>query len=419
MKKDTIITLVGKGILVGMAAGVVVILYRLALESTGTMLTYILNFIDKRPLLVLGWFFVLLLLAWTVGKLVTYEPMISGSGLPHLECEMDGTLDLNWRKVLPAKFAAGFLCLSGGLALGRAGPSILLGAMSGKGISEKLNQDNHQRKILLTCGAGAGLAATFHAPLAGAVFALEKLYKDFSGAVLAAVMTASLTADAMASIVFGMEPIFTFGLIHTLPGRYWWMLFILGPVLGLSGVFYTWLSLKSQLLYSKTALSGTWTKLMIPFLCAGILAFTIPEILGSGHSIIRYLAGTDLMLRTILILFISRFLFSAICFGSGAPGGIFFPLLLLGCFIGRIFAFAGVQLFGLDPVYINNFLILAMTGYFSAVIHAPLTGVILLAEMAGSPEQLFPMAIVSVTAYITSALLKPDSLNDCLRERLK
>lgn len=419
MKKDTIITLVGKGILVGMAAGVVVILYRLALESTGTMLTYILNFIDKRPLLVLGWFFVLLLLAWTVGKLVTYEPMISGSGLPHLECEMDGTLDLNWRKVLPAKFAAGFLCLSGGLALGRAGPSILLGAMSGKGISEKLNQDNHQRKILLTCGAGAGLAATFHAPLAGAVFALEKLYKDFSGAVLAAVMTASLTADAMASIVFGMEPIFTFGLIHTLPGRYWWMLFILGPVLGLSGVFYTWLSLKSQLLYSKTALSGTWTKLMIPFLCAGILAFTIPEILGSGHSIIRYLAGTDLMLRTILILFISRFLFSAICFGSGAPGGIFFPLLLLGCFIGRIFAFAGVQLFGLDPVYINNFLILAMTGYFSAVIHAPLTGVILLAEMAGSPEQLFPMAIVSVTAYITSALLKPDSLNDCLREKLK
>ena len=345
--------------------------------------------------------------------------MISGSGLPHLECEMDGTLDLNWRKVLPAKFAAGFLCLSGGLALGRAGPSILLGAMSGKGISEKLNQDNHQRKILLTCGAGAGLAATFHAPLAGAVFALEKLYKDFSGAVLAAVMTASLTADAMASIVFGMEPIFTFGLIHTLPGRYWWMLFILGPVLGLSGVFYTWLSLKSQLLYSKTALSGTWTKLMIPFLCAGILAFTIPEILGSGHSIIRYLAGTDLMLRTILILFISRFLFSAICFGSGAPGGIFFPLLLLGCFIGRIFAFAGVQLFGLDPVYINNFLILAMTGYFSAVIHAPLTGVILLAEMAGSPEQLFPMAIVSVTAYITSALLKPDSLNDCLREKLK
>ncbi len=419
MKKDTIITLVGKGILVGMAAGVVVILYRLALESTGTMLTYFLNFIDKRPLLVLGWFFVLLLLAWTVGKLVTYEPMISGSGLPHLECEMDGTLDLNWRKVLPAKFAAGFLCLSGGLALGRAGPSILLGAMSGKGISEKLNQDNHQRKILLTCGAGAGLAATFHAPLAGAVFALEKLYKDFSGAVLAAVMTASLTADAMASIVFGMEPIFTFGLIHTLPGRYWWMLFILGPVLGLSGVFYTWLSLKSQLLYSKTALSGTWTKLIIPFLCAGILAFTIPEILGSGHSIIRYLAGTDLMLRTILILFISRFLFSAICFGSGAPGGIFFPLLLLGCFIGRIFAFAGVQLFGLDPVYINNFLILAMTGYFSAVIHAPLTGVILLAEMAGSPEQLFPMAIVSVTAYITSALLKPDSLNDCLRERLK
>lgn len=419
MKKDTTKALIEKGILVGGFAGFTVILYRMALEFTGTALTYILNCIDKRPFFIFGWFLILLLLTWTVGRLAAYEPMISGSGLPQLEGEMTGTLDLNWRRVIPAKFAAGFLCLSGGLALGRAGPSILLGAMSGKGISEKLKQNEHQKKILLTCGAGAGLAATFHAPLTGAVFAMEKLYKDFSAAVMAAVMAASLTADILASLVFGAEPIFTFGLVRMLPVRRYWLLPILGILLGFSGVFYSWFSLKVRYLYNKITRPGTWTRFIVPFLCAGILAFTAPEILGSGYSMIPYLTGADLMLGTLLLLFIIRFLFSAVCFGSGAPGGIFFPLLILGCFIGRIFAAAGIQLFGLDSVYINNFLILAMAGYFSAIIHAPLTGVILLFEMTGSPEQLFSLTLVSAAAYITSSILNPKSLNDCLFEKLK
>ena len=113
-----------------------------------------------------------------------------------------------------------------------------------------------------------------------------------------------------------------------------------------------------------------------------------------------------MMLGTILLLLLGRFLFSAISFGSGAPGGIFFPLLVIGGFIGGAFASVGVQFFGLDSMYINNFVLLAMAGYFSAIVRAPLTGIILIFEMTGSLSQMLSLAIVSIVAYVVATLLK-------------
>ena len=98
--------------------------------------------------------------------------MISGSGIPQLEGEMIGKLNQRWYRVLPAKFLGGFLSLFAGLSLGREGPSIQLGAMTGKGISKMLDRGKTEEKFLLTCGASAGLSAAFHAPLAGVMFSL-------------------------------------------------------------------------------------------------------------------------------------------------------------------------------------------------------------------------------------------------------
>ena len=171
------IILIGEGILVGGLAGLVVLLYRMWLGYAGEWLDGILAFAGKSPVRIAGWFAVLLVLAAIVAKLVTYEPMISGSGIPQLEGEMTGKLDQVWWKVLPAKFFGGFLCLLGGLALGREGPSIQLGAMVGKGVSRGLDRGKTEEKFLLTCGASAGLSAAFHAPLAGVMFSLEEVHK--------------------------------------------------------------------------------------------------------------------------------------------------------------------------------------------------------------------------------------------------
>ena len=163
MKKDTSHTLkraqrfpvilIGEGLLVGAVSGLIVMLYRIALTFAGQWLNKILGYINGHPLRILGWFVVLLLLAVLVGWLVKWEPMISGSGIPQVEGEVLGKLNQNWKRVLPAKFAGGFLCLLGGLSLGREGPSIQLGAMGGQGISRLFDRGKTEERYLMTCGA--------------------------------------------------------------------------------------------------------------------------------------------------------------------------------------------------------------------------------------------------------------------------
>ena len=126
------IILIGEGLLVGAAAGLVVLLYRVALEYAGAWLTEALEFAGRSAAYMAGWFVILLAMAWLVSRLVSFEPMISGSGIPQLKGEMTGRFDQCWWRVLAAKFAGGFLCIFGGLALGREGPSIQIGAMTGK-----------------------------------------------------------------------------------------------------------------------------------------------------------------------------------------------------------------------------------------------------------------------------------------------
>lgn len=412
------IILIGEGLLVGTVAGFVVLLYRIVLEYAGGALSSILNFIGNDPLRMAGWFGVLLILAWIVARLVDFEPMISGSGIPQLEGEMVGKIDQKWYRVLPAKFLGGFLCLIGGLALGREGPSIQLGAMVGKGVSNKLDRGKTEEKFLTTCGASAGLAAAFHAPLAGVMFSLEEVHKNFSVSVLLSVMVSSLTADYLASSVMGLQPVFHFGISEGLPQEYYWMLILLGVFLGAFGAFYNWFTLKVQEIYNKAKFLNTTTKIMIPFLCAGVLAFTYPELLGSGHSLIDHLTEEGMLIGTILFVLIGRFVFSAVCFGSGAPGGIFFPLLVLGGFAGGLFGTIGVQFLGLDPIYMNNFIILGMAGYFAAIVRAPLTGIILIFEMTGTYSYLLSLSVVTIVAYIVATLLKSTPIYESLLERL-
>ena len=417
------VILIGEGVLVGIVAGLVVLLYRVALEYAGHWLTKVLEFTGQSIAYMAMWFTVLLIMAWIVSRLVKFEPMISGSGIPQLKGEMTGKFDQCWWKVLIAKFVGGFLCIFGGLALGREGPSIQIGAMAGKGVSKCLDRGKTEERFLLTCGASAGLAAAFHAPLAGVMFSLEEIHKNFSVSVLLSVMTASITADYLCSVILGVDSVFQFEIVHSLPPAYYWMLLILGVLLGALGAFYNWFTLKVQSLYNKIkafkneSLNG-YAKVAIPFLCAGVLGFTCPQLLGSGHSLIENMAAGEMVLGTIILVFIGRFIFSAVSFGSGAPGGIFFPLLVLGGFIGGAFGTAAVEYLGVEPMYINNFIALAMAGYFAAIVRAPLTGIVLIFEMTGSLDQLLSLSVISIMAYITATMLGSKPIYDSLLDRL-
>ena len=155
---------------------------------------------------------------------------------------------------------------------------------------------------LLTCGASAGLAAAFHAPLAGVIFALEEVHKHFSAPLLISVMTSSIAADYIMSNILGMDPVFSFQLAGALPSKYYWMVIILGIILGLAGALYNKTLLYIQSLYNKNDRLNTFHKLLIPFLLAGMLGFLVPQLLGSGDTLVDLLIEGKLTAVMILSL---------------------------------------------------------------------------------------------------------------------
>lgn len=410
--------LILKGFLVGVCSGVVVIAYRIVLSYAERFLTAILDVTRNHPVRIALWFAFLLILAILVGRLVQYEPLISGSGIPQLKGEMNGELDAKWHRVLWAKFTGGALSLFAGLSLGREGPSIQLGAMTGKGVSKALRLNKTEEKYMLTCGAGAGLAAAFNAPLAGVLFSLEEIHKNFSAPILVSVMTATATAGVLSAHLMGGSP--AFSIVPTLlPYHHYSFVLVLGVIMGLFGVFYNWFTLKMQSLYRNAKYLNKVTAMLIPFLLAGVLGYVMPSVLGSGHELVHHLTDGAFTLRMVLILLAAKFIFSGICFGSGAPGGIFFPLLVMGALAGGIYSMVCSQLFGVPTEYLNNFVILAMAGFFTAIVRAPLTGIILIFEMTGSFSHLLSLTLVSLVAYAVASLLGSEPIYESLLENIR
>lgn len=351
-----------------------------------------------------------------VSLLLKWEPMISGSGIPQVEGELIGELDPCWRKVLIGKMAGGLISLGCGLSLGREGPSIQLGAMAAKGFARLTGRALTEERMLITCGASAGLAAAFNAPLAGVLFSLEELHKHFSPEILLSTLASAITADFVSRNVFGLQPVFQFEITQMMPLHAYGHVLLLGIIIGLMGVLYNNTLSKTQDLYAK--LRHPLVKLLIPFLLAGILGLLCPSLLGGGHSLVEEVSSGKMVLGILCVLFVLKLCFSMVSFGSGAPGGIFLPLLVLGAMIGTIYYnIAGFTTQSLDGL-LGNFIIVGMAGYFSAIVRAPITGIILISEMTGSFSHLLTLSMVSLAAYLVPDMMKCLPVYDQLLHRM-
>src|SRR5665647_3074698 len=204
-----------EGILIGLFTGTIVVLFRYTLQTATNWLEHLYLFLGIHSFWwTILWIIALTAIALIISKIVQLEPMISGSGIPQVKGAVLRQLNMKWLKVLWWKFVGGALAIGAGMSLGREGPSIQLGAAIGQGVNRLLGGFKVEERILITSGASAGLAAAFNAPLAGVIFSLEELHKNFSPPVLMSAMAASLTADFICQHVFGVKPIFNF---HTLP----------------------------------------------------------------------------------------------------------------------------------------------------------------------------------------------------------
>ncbi len=403
---------VWQGALIGLFAGAIAILYRILLGYAETFRGTLLSFFGYSSLRIGIWFVILVGIAWLVSIFLKKEPLIGGSGIPQVEGEYHGHFFANHWKVLFYKIAGGFLCILGGLSLGREGPSVQLGAMGAKAVYTPLKRDEEENRFLLLCGAAAGLSAAFNAPMAGVLFAIEEVRKKISPPLLFSVMIASVIADFCSKLVFGSGPVFSFSQMAQIPLEQYWLLLVLGIVLGILGSGFNWALLFSQKQFG--LVKHPFVRLLITLILAGILGFTIPQALGGGHSMIELLTDAKLTLSLMAVFLVTKFLFSVISFGSGAPGGIFFPLLVQGAYVGALFG----SVCSAQPQILETFMVLGMAGFFTAIVHAPITGIILICEMAGNFSNLLPIATVSIVSYFVSNLCKNRPIYDSLLERM-
>jgi H+/Cl- antiporter ClcA len=349
--------------------------------------------------------------------MVKKAPMTKGSGIPQVKGVLAGYYTFSWLKEIIIKFTAGVISIGFGLSLGREGPSVQLGAETGSGISHIFRRVEADEKYLITCGAAAGLTAAFNAPLAGIMFALEELTKNFSPFMLASIMAACVSADYISCNILGLSPVFNFKNVKPFALNQYLYIIVLGIIIAFIGFIFNKALLKTQDLYNKINIKD-WKKPIIAFLIAGILGFILPEILGGGHNLIINISNENMPISFLFILLTGKFIFTMISYGSGVPGGIFLPMLVIGGLSGNLFGQLMVTYFGMEKEFIITLMVLSMAAIFTSVVKAPLTGCVLILEMTGSMSHFLGLVTVCFITFIVSGILKNEAIYEVLLNRM-
>lgn len=355
------------------------------------------------------------LACWMVSA---FAPEASGSGVPHVEAVMRGEAEPVGPRVIPVKFVGGLLAIGSGLALGREGPTVQMGAAMGTIGSRLLRADPSDGKTINAAGAGAGLATAFNAPIGGAVFVFEELRAGFSKRVVMAALVASVAAMAVMRGLLGDQQDFDAGLPGAPPIPQLALFGAMGVGLGLVGVCYNWLTT------ALVDLSRCMSRVPAPLKAAmvgaamGAMAWNWPTLAGGGETLTQDLFSGRYTMADMALIFAARFFIGPFCYAAGTPGGLFAPLLALGAAFGGVFgAAAGLYMPSAD-VSVTAFAVCGMAALFASTVRAPLTGVALAVEMTGRADLILAMLTASLLAALTAASTGAEPIYDTLRERM-
>jgi CIC family chloride channel protein len=405
--------------LVGLGAGLVAALFRAVLAGADLLRNALIAKSHQYPLY--GWVFPLLFSM--TGALISvvlvsrYAPETSGSGIPHLKAVLHRLRVSDWKRVLPIKFVAGAAAIGGGLVLGREGPTVQMGGAIGDAVSGWLKASPRQRRTLMASGAGAGLAAAFNAPLAGVMFVLEEIQRDFHPFVFGAAFLAAAIADIVVRLLSGGLAVFSIPNYPSPPLASLPLFAVLGVLASLFGVAFNRGLLGTLDLFNRFQGRSKLGLAAVIGAMIGIVGWFYPIVIGSGHALAELVLAGGVVLAAIPLLFLTRFLLTISSYGSGAAGGIFAPLLVLGALLGSAVGQIGHMLAPAVVPEAAVFAVVGMAAYFTAIVRAPLTGVVLIIEMTGNYEQMLPLLVSCFCAYAVSELLKDLPIYEALLER--
>lgn len=328
-----------------------------------------------------------------------------------------------WTSVIASAITIGF-----GGSVGAEAPIVLTGSSIGSNLGQLFKMDNKTLMLLVGCGAAAAIAGIFKAPIAGLVFTLEVLMVDLSMASLLPILVASVTATCFTYIFMGSNSLFSFHLdgewiVERVPAC-----ILLGVSCGLVSLYFIRMMTSCEGVFARLK-DHRYAKLLLGGLMLSSLIFIFPVLYGEGYSAINILlnsnteADWNTMLNNslfyghgqLLIIFVALVVLTKVVAtsatnGGGGCGGTFAPSLFVGAFSGFLFArIWNIQQLGLY-VPEKNFTLLGMAGVMAGVMHAPLTGIFLIAEITNGYDLFIPLMIVSTCSVMTISVFEPHSI---------
>ncbi|MDP9160799.1 MAG: chloride channel protein [Acidobacteriota bacterium] len=396
---------------VGLIAGLVAfVLYRLIALVTNVFFFHRLSFeFTSARLNHLGLWVILLPVIGgiVVGFMAKYgSSKIKGHGIPEaMEAVLTNRSRIQPRVAILKPISAAIAIGTGG-PFGAEGPIIQTGGALGSLLGQVIHTTASERKVLLACGAAAGMSATFNTPIAGVILAIELLLFEFKSRSFIPLVIASTLATAVHMQLLGAGPMFTvramdFGIPRALP-----FFLLLGLVCGLAAVGFSRLLYWTEDQFEKLPIDQLWWP-AIGALGLGIIGYFVPRVLGVGYDTISDILNADLSLKILLLVMIAKAAALVVSLGSGTSGGLLAPMFMSSAAMGGAFAIGINQIFPSVHLSPGAFALVAMGAVFGAASRATFAFIIFAFEITRDYNSVLPLMLVSVIAAAIAILLMP------------
>jgi chloride channel protein, CIC family len=415
-----IIRLVIASILGGILIGIVGGGFRFLLITFDRLRTEAVAWAHLHPMV--GWLIPIALGAagawiarWMVLK---FAPTAEGSGVQRVEAVFSGEVPAPSTVIVPVKFFGGLIAMGSGLALGREGPTVQMGASFGSWVSKYLVRDDEDRRVVEAASAGAGLAVAFNAPIGGSIFVFEELTSSFTPWLLISTLAAASVAVWLMRLMLGNSLSFT---VHQVsPTAIWnkWPFLTLGALLGALGAAYNAAIMGLLQVSDRMSRISSLNRAAIIGAVVGVCAWFVPGMVGGGDSLTQSILSNQFTIPLLTIIFLVRFGLGCWSYAAGAPGGLFAPMLVLGASSGALFAAIVNWMMPSAALSLGACAIVGMGALFTASVRAPLTGIVLAVEMTGRADLTLGLLGASLTAMLVTMLLQSEPIYESLKRRM-
>ncbi|MCU7856948.1 MAG: chloride channel protein [Candidatus Thiodiazotropha sp. (ex Lucinoma borealis)] len=414
-RHDALLILSALGLICGFVAGIIIVLFRLLVESSQSAILPgggAENYEALPPFLR----FVLPILGGLLLGLIflRYAKGLHVLGIPRvMERLIYHQGHLSMRGFLLQFFGAAIAIISGH-SVGREGPHVFLGAASGSLLGQYLSLPNNSIRTLVGCGTAAGISASFDTPLAGVIFALEVVMMEYTLVSFIPIMLAAVSANSVSLMLFDGERVFDIAIIQLGSLHELVFVLLLGLVAGTASAAYVHLI---QLISDKTQSMTFWTRNAFAGVLIGLLALAVPQVMGIGYDTVNQILLGELGFNLLLILLFAKIVATAVSIGLGIPGGTIGPALFIGAAVGGIIApLPGLVFEGhvSDP---GVYALIGMGAVMGAALQAPLAALTAIIELTHNPEIIMPgMLAIVIASLVNSELFGKSSMFHTLLE---